>query len=227
MMGARAPPWTPGVRTAKAVGSRCWPLCWRGEVGVGLVLHDRAEGGVGGFELGRGGGDCDFLRLVADLEGYVEAGELEGVDGEVLLFGLLEAFGGDGDGVDARKDGGDGVEAIGRGGAGGGDAGGGGWWRWTTAPGMTAPVWSRTEPWMPASPPVWAMSAPVAKRSRAREEMSQWRRRDLGFEVRGVSGEGSGEAEGYGMTVGLLEMEQVLPVIDRQSTVAGWKNRCQ
>ena len=95
-----------------------------GKVGVGLVLHHRAEGGVGGLQRGRCGGDGDLLVLVADLEGDVEAGELEGVYGEILLLDGLEALGGDRDGVDAGDDGRDGVEAVAGGGAGGGHAGG-------------------------------------------------------------------------------------------------------
>ncbi len=67
--------------------------------GVHVVLHGRAEGGVGGFELGRERGDGDALIRRTDGQLGAEALRFKRVDLHVLLGQLFKAFGGDDDRV--------------------------------------------------------------------------------------------------------------------------------
>ena len=77
---ARAPACAPGASEAKAVAIALRVVHLQRQVGVGLVLHDQADGGVGGIEHRRRGGDDDGLGGLADGQDRIEAQDAESVD---------------------------------------------------------------------------------------------------------------------------------------------------
>ena len=126
-MGRRPPllaDCAPGVRTPNAVGSRCALTHLNGQIGVGCVLDDQADGGVGGVEHRRRGRHGHSLCLSTHGKNGADGSGLHGVDDDVVLHQGFESLGGDFERVGAGQHGRDIEEACRRGFADGFDSSG-------------------------------------------------------------------------------------------------------